>query len=130
LLWPEIKGIFLNGFSLTGIAADLLPWLACYVAYGYLLHLCFMHIQFGKAHQIRPLSSFIRMVRYSPIMIVLALVLLTITGILTVAAVAASQVWAGFLALLLFQLFPLLSMYFRVWSIASQYELWSAKSMT
>jgi len=127
-LWPVVKQIFRTTATYQAILIELLPWFAGYLAYGYLLHLVFMHIQFSRTHRIGTLSSMLRMIRYSPIMIGLAALLLIVTGICTAAAIVASQVWAGFLALLLFQLFPIIGMYFRVWSIASQYELWSAKT--
>jgi len=127
-LWPKFVTILKTGYSLEGIASNLLPWLAGYLAYGYLMHLIFMHIQFGRAHGESSSTSLLRMLRYSPIAIGLAIVLLGVTGIVTVAAVVSSYIWAGLLALILYQLFPLLGMYFRVWSIASQYELWSSKS--
>jgi hypothetical protein len=128
-LWPKIIKIVPHANNLTQLVTYLLPWLIGYLVYIYLLHLCFMYIQFGKVHQVRAFSSLFRLVRSSPMIISLAIVLFLITGLFTAAVYTASYIWAGFLALILYQLFPLFNMFFRVWSIASQYELWNTRNI-
>lgn len=126
-LWPKFAAIVSLGTNFTQLGIDLLPWLGGYLVYVYLVHFCFMYIQFGRVHQVRAFPSLFKLLRSSPTIIYLALILLLITGAFTIAAYTASYIWAGFLALIVYQIFPLLNMFFRVWSIASQYELWSTR---
>lgn len=130
IIWlgPKALTLIQHEVSLFGMATALLPWIAGYAAYGYLLHLGFMFIQFGKLYDIHPFSALIKFLRYSPLVIGLAFVLLCITGVFTAAAITASYIWAGLIGLMLYQLFPLLQMFCRVWSIAVQHELWNAKT--
>lgn len=129
IIWlgPKALSSIQYEFTLVGMATALLPWIAGYAAYSYLLHLGFMYIQFGKIYDVHPFSALIKFLRYSPLIIGLAFLLLCITGIFTAAAITASYIWAGMIGLILYQLFPLFQMFCRVWSIAVQHELWNAK---
>ncbi|TCZ78923.1 hypothetical protein E0485_07625 [Paenibacillus albiflavus] len=123
-LWPKFGKIATMTSSLPQLATSLLPWMIGYLLYIYFVHLCFMYIQFGKLYEAGPFTSLFRLICWSPMVLSIAIIMLLITGIFTLAAYTATYIWAGLLALLIYQLFPLFSSYLRIWSIASQYELW------
>ncbi|WP_442602145.1 hypothetical protein [Paenibacillus sp. KN14-4R] len=132
LLWlfPKVTFVYQHATSYDGLVQGILPWIAGYLLYGYLINLCFMYIQFGCVHRVKAFSSILTWLRLSPKIIGLSFILLLITCLFAAAAMTTSYIWAGLLALLLYQAYPFIEMFLKVWSIATQYELWSSKNVT
>lgn len=127
ILLPKFSSIVMHNTDLWAISIKLLPWLLGYLAYGGILRLGFTYIQFGRANQSGFLLSLLVFIRHSLSASLIALILLLITGLLSVLALAATYLWAGMVALLIYQLFPLARIFIKMWSLSSQYHLWNAK---
>lgn len=129
LVWliPKAESILAQGASYENVAVAMLPWLAGMLAYGFLMHLLFMHLQFALAAGSGILSTLLAFVRHLLPIAGIALLLLIGSGLLTGVSAIASYIWAGLVALLIYQLFPLFNMFLQMWVLASQYQLWSAK---
>jgi len=107
---------------------NALPYLGGMLVYGYLLHLLFMFLQFGRAWS-APLNRTLgTLLRHSPAILGMALLLLG--GILLVSALVtgASLYWASFWTLVLYQAYRFLETLFGVWTIAAQHQLFKAKT--
>ncbi|MCD1259982.1 hypothetical protein B5M42_014285 [Paenibacillus athensensis] len=130
LIWLGPKAIRLLAHSLTYEAAlrELLPWFIGLLVYGYALHLVFMYLQFAKARRTGALSTLLIFTLNGLPIILLAVILLAAGALLAGVAATATYIWAGLLALILYQLMPLLHTFLQVWSIAAQYQLWIAKN--
>lgn len=129
LLWllPKVQTIYAHTTSYEEAALQMLPWLLGLLSYGFLLNLLFMYVQFAIAARIGIISTFITFIRYSLPILGLALLILLISGLLTGITVTATYIWAGLVALLIYQLYPLFNMFLQMWAITSQYQLWTAK---
>ncbi|MCR8642577.1 hypothetical protein NV379_07865 [Paenibacillus sp. N1-5-1-14] len=132
LFWLYSKATYFysHASSYNGLIQGMLPWIGGYLLYCYLINLVFMYIQFGRIHNIKAFSSILSWLKHSPKVIGLSLVLLIITCIMAAAAMTTSYIWAGLIALILYQAYPIIEMFLKVWSIAAQYELWSSKNIT
>ncbi|WNR44338.1 hypothetical protein [Paenibacillus roseipurpureus] len=126
-LFPKAKWILAHSSSYEQLALNLLPWILGFMMYGFLLQLLFMYIQFALAAELGVLSTVISFFRHSIPIIGLAVSLLLISGLLAGVTVTATYVWAGLVALLIYQLYPLFHIFIQIWSITSQYQLLSAK---
>lgn len=129
LIWliPHAGRILGRSTSYEQLALDLLPWLLGMLAYGFVLQLLFMHVQFAIAAKLGILSTIISYFRYLLPILGLALMLLLFSGLLAGATVLSTYIWAGLAALILYQLVPIFQIFIQMWSIASQYQLLSAK---
>lgn len=117
---------YLSEKLLTG----LLPYAAGYLVYLFLLHLLFMYVQFGKAAGIRLLPTLLCWAGNLHRAVAVALLLGLGMLLLTAVALTVSYIWAGLTALIIYQLFPLVRIFVRLWSISSQYQLWRDKVNT
>ncbi|NEW07583.1 hypothetical protein GK047_16370 [Paenibacillus sp. SYP-B3998] len=126
-LFPKAQSIFARTTSYEDALVQLLPWLFGMLGYGFLLHLLFMHVQFAIAARIGIVSTVITFIRHALPIVGLAILLLLASGLLAGITFTATYIWAGLLALIIYQLFPLFSMFLHMWAITSQYQLWSAK---
>ncbi len=129
LFWlvPHAIGAVNAAKDLQGMAIALVPYAAGWLAYQSVLELAFMHAGFGivSENKVWPsLGGFLR--RLLPI-IGVALIVFGITGGIGLLTAAASLWWAGFLAVLIHQAYPLVKALFKLWGIASQYHLWASK---
>lgn len=129
LIWllPKAQLQFSKSASFEQAALELLPWLVGLLIYGFLLHLLFMYVQFAIAANLGILSTVITFIRHSLPIIGLAMILLLSSGLLAGIIVTATYVWAGLVALIIYQLFPLFHIFMQMWAITSQYQLLSAK---
>jgi hypothetical protein len=132
LFWllPKAMATLSSSSSYETALVGMLPWFIGFLIYGYLLRLCFMFIQFAIVHQTSLISSVGVLLRYFLRVAYLAIILVLLSGLLTATVVTTSYIWAGLLALLIYQLYPLFVMFFQVWTIAAQYQLWTAKTNT
>ncbi|TXK74095.1 hypothetical protein [Paenibacillus sp. N3.4] len=129
LIWllPKAQALFAHSTSYEQTALQLLPWLLGMLCYGFLLHLLFVYIQFAIAAKLGILSTIIIFLRFALPIVGLALTLLLSSGLLAGITVTATYLWAGLVALIIYQLFPLFHIFLQMWAISSQYQLLSAK---
>ncbi|MEO3946094.1 hypothetical protein [Gorillibacterium sp. CAU 1737] len=126
-LFPAIHSVN----DLYRVAAQpntLLLYAAAYAAYGYLLHLLFLHLQFGRASEQPFLSTLIRAVTSSLSILGLAALLLLLTGLLSAGVVTAALWDAGLWTFLLYQAFSFVRTFLSLWGITAQHELFMRKS--
>ncbi|MNR09756.1 hypothetical protein D3C85_1259720 [compost metagenome] len=86
-----------------------------------------MYVQFAIAAKLGITSTVISFFRYSLPIIGLAITLLLFTGLLAGVTVTATYLWAGLVALIIYQMYPLFHIFFQIWGISSQLQLLSAK---
>ncbi|WP_082927780.1 hypothetical protein [Paenibacillus oryzisoli] len=129
LIWLIPKAAYLLGHSgsYEQIIMKLLPWILGLLLYGFLLQLLFMYVQFAIAAKLGILSTLFSFFRYSLPIVGLAIILLLFTGLLAGVTVTATYLWAGLVALIIYQLYPLFHIFVQIWGISSQYQLLSAK---
>jgi hypothetical protein len=132
-LWwvlPHVRDAFFGAASYQHLLRELLPSGGVMLAYGFLLHLLFIHIQFGRAHS-EPLSRSIgTAVRSLPLVLGIGALLLVVASLASLAVFGGSFLWAGFWALAVYQAYRLVQTLFSVWGIAAQHRLFSAKTGT
>ncbi|WP_438444870.1 hypothetical protein [Gorillibacterium sp. sgz5001074] len=130
-LWwvlPELKSALLSSGTYQELARSALPYTSLMLGYGFLLHLLFLHIQFGRVHA-EPLSrSVTTALRSLPLVLGIGGLLVLLGTLASLAMLGGSIVWAGFWALAVYQAYRLLQTLFSVWGIAAQHRLFTAKS--
>ncbi|RKN85733.1 hypothetical protein [Paenibacillus ginsengarvi] len=124
-LYPIVYGALGKHGDYLSLGLALLPWVAGYALYGFLLRLVFMYIQLGKTSEQSLGQSLGLLLRKLPLIAAAAVTLLALSGIVTAAALSASLIWAGISAILLQQLFHIVSMMFKLWGIATQYHVYA-----
>lgn len=129
LLWAAPRAIELAAASadMTSMAVALLPYAAGWVAYQGLLDLIFMYICFGIVGGHGGWASLAIFLRKALPAIGLSIAIFAVAGAVSLTAAAVSIVWAGFLAVLLHQLYPVVRALLKLWSISSQHHLWSSR---
>lgn len=127
-LYPVAAKLFKEHYDYTSLGLALLPWAAGYAAYVYLIRLVFVYVQLGRTAEAGVWSSLWLFVRKLPVIAAAALTLLALSGAVTAAALSASLFWAGVSALVLQQLFHIVSMLFKLWTIAVQYHVYAANA--
>ncbi|GFZ96824.1 hypothetical protein GCM10008018_49010 [Paenibacillus marchantiophytorum] len=129
LIWllPKAQTTLAHSTSYEQAALQLLPWFIGMLVYGFLFHLLFMYVQFALAGHLGVLSTVITFIRYSFPIVGLALLLLLSSGLLAGLTITATYLWAGLVALIIYQLFPLFHIFLQIWAITSQFKLLSAK---
>jgi hypothetical protein len=129
LFWLANKAVdmFSKYHSYGSYLLGILPYLLGYLAYSRLIQLAFVYLQFGKVSHIRLLTTALCFVTNLLRIVWVSLILLLLTLLVTVLTLTASYLWAGLTALILYQLYPLARMFFKVWDIATQYELWRSR---
>ncbi|MFB6365631.1 hypothetical protein ACFCP7_16465 [Paenibacillus elgii] len=114
--------------SYASLGQALLPSLALYAAYLFLLHLLFLFLQIGKADERSALYTLLFAFRYLPVIALAALAVASLSLVLSAAVMVSSFWWAGFAVLVLMQAYRLVQMFFKVWAIGTQYALWAEKA--
>lgn len=129
LIWiyPKAKYVLGHSASYEQVAQQLLPWVIGLLAYGFLLQLLFMYVQFAIAAKLGIVSTVISFFRYSLPIVGLAITLLLLTGLLAGVTVTATYLWAGLAALIIYQVYPIFHIFIQIWGISSQYQLLSTK---
>lgn len=128
-IYIYIKHIFVTqSHNYESLFLAVLPFLLGYLVYGSFIRLYFMFIQFGKVSHSSLFNTIKMTFRYLlPIMGISSLLMLFL-GLISLISLSISMVWAGFLAVLIHQLYHLVKVLFKVWEISSQYQLWSSKT--
>jgi len=127
-LYPMAAHALSTARTYEALLWGVLPYLLGMLVYGYLLHLVFMYLQFGKAWSAplsRALGTILRSL--SPVL-GMSLLLLAVILVLSVLVMGAALYWAGFWSLLLYQAFRFVQTLFSLWTIASQHQLFKART--
>jgi hypothetical protein len=129
LVWaaPAAYSLALRASSWQELALTVVPYVIGWLAYQGLLDLAVMYIGFGIVAGRSVWGSLATFLRHSLPIIALALLLFAVTGIIGLLTSAASLWWAGFLAVLIHQSYPLIKALFKLWAITSQYQFWASK---
>ncbi|WP_020618483.1 hypothetical protein [Paenibacillus daejeonensis] len=126
-LLPAALQLLLNSPSLAEAAKIALPYAACWLLWSTLLHLLFLSLQFGAVSESGMLGSSLHSLRAFLPLLFITLIMWGIGAGIGLAASSVTLIWAGLLALILHQAFYLVQSLVRVWTLASQYELWESK---
>lgn len=124
-LYPIAKAAMRQHGDYMSLALALLPWIAAYALYSFLIRLCFVYIQLGKTAEERLGKSLWLYIRKFPVIAGLALAIIALSLAATAAALSVSLLWAGVSALILQQSFHIVNMLFKLWSIAAQYHVYA-----
>jgi hypothetical protein len=132
LLWavPRALEAASTAYDWTSIALGILPYAAGWMAYQGLLSLVFMHICFGIVGGQSGWAGLSVVIRQALPAVLLALATFAIAGAIGLATAALSLWWAGFLALLIHQTYPLVRTLLKLWAISTQHQLWSDTTKT
>lgn len=122
-LWPGLlskadhMSIWLTGLGL------LLGWFL----YGWIVRQCLLFIQFGYLFKSGAWNSLLLGIRHLLQGLGIALILGFLALLVFLLMGTVSWIWAGLLALIVQQTYPLFRCTFRVWQVTSQFQLWKAK---
>lgn len=130
LYWLIPKGIELyhSNTTLNDVIKDVLPLLGGYLVYVFLLQTVFMYLQFGKVSGRSQLSSLLLLSRNVVPVMLIAVIILCVTLLISALVMTSAMIWAGFMALLGYQIYRLIHMFCKMWAVTAQYALWSAKN--
>lgn len=128
-IWPKVQAVFLKGGPYETIIRGALPYAGLMLGYGFLLHLLFLYLQFGKAWANPILRTLGTASRSLPAILGIAVVITAITVLLSLAVLGAVLLWAGFWALALYQAYRLVQTLLSLWGIASQHQLYKTKTV-
>ncbi|TDF92173.1 hypothetical protein [Paenibacillus piri] len=127
-LVPRLVASYGKHVTLTSLSWHVLPLIAGYLLYVFVLQTVFMYVQFGKLNGTSSSRSLLILLRNMLPIMLLAGSILLLTSVLSAAVMTSAMLWAGFAALLLVQAYRLVHMFCELWAITSQYALWNAKS--
>jgi hypothetical protein len=130
LYWlvPKAKQLFLHSISYEHMLLQLAPYLVGFGMYVYLIELIFTYVLIAKTTDNRPVKSAPFLVRCCLPVAAVTAVMLLLTGLLSLVVAAASLIWAGFLALVLYQAYRFCKVFCDLWLLSSQYRIWVAKA--
>ncbi|WP_127533252.1 hypothetical protein [Paenibacillus kobensis] len=121
-LLPRAFSTFIGGDSISGIVHELLPAACGWLAWGIVLHLLFLSMQFGAASGEGAFNGLWRSIRRFLPYLGVSLIMWFAAGAAGLLLSSASLLWAGFLAILVHQAYRFVKTMLKVWTIASQYE--------
>lgn len=126
ILWllPHAKDRFFSEPSLTTWLQGLLPYAAAWIAYGFILHLLFQFMQFSAASREGIFKGLGLALRRALPLLGITFVMLGIGLAVSATAWAVSFFWSGFLAVALHQAFHFIRSLLKLWTSASQYQVW------
>jgi hypothetical protein len=126
VLWllPLARKQFYSALSAESWLFSMLPYAAAWLAWGLVIHLLFLGMQFGATGEVGIVKGLRQaLVRSWPLLVVT----LTLAGIGLAASALVSFVtivWSGFVAVLLHQAFHLFRTLLSIWTAASQLAAW------
>jgi hypothetical protein len=124
-LYPILQKALTSQPSYEALVIAVMPWVIGLLVYGYMIHLSFLYLMLGRTTQASVSESIGVFLRHLPMILVLAGLLLLLSGVLTTLTMSASLLWAGLSALILHQVFHVLKMLFKLWAISTQYHYFS-----
>lgn len=125
-LLPLAKDLFFSESSLTAWLQGLLPYAAAWMVFGFIIHLLFQFMQFGAASQEGIFKGLGLALRRVLPLLGISFILLGVGLAVFATAWAISFFWSGFLAVALHQAFHFVRSLLKLWTSASQYQVWSA----
>lgn len=123
-LLPLAKDRFFSEPSLTSWLQGLLPYAAVWMTLGFMLHLLFQFMQFGAVSKEGIFKGLGLAIRRALPLLGITFILLGIGLAVSATAWAVSLLWSGFLAVALHQAFHFASSLLKLWTSASQYQVW------
>jgi hypothetical protein len=126
-LLPRCYELMQSSGSLEQLLLNLLPYAGGWLLWGGILHLLFRTVQFGVVAKTGISGSIAASLRCLLPLAGVSLVLLGISLLLGLVASSISMVWAGLLALILHQSFYLVRSLLKVWTMATQYQVWQGR---
>lgn len=128
LYWavPSAARTFAASDSYLSLALGLAPWIVGFAVYGALLKLFFMYVLFALTSEQRLLGSLFFSIRHLLPICGLALSVYAVTASLSLLVYSASLFWAGFFAVVVYLVYPLLQIWLKLWGIAVQYRFWTS----
>ena len=125
-LLPKALDALLASGSLVELARQIGPWAGGWLAWAALLHLLFLAMQFGAVSGNGILNALGHGLRQLLPLIGVSLLMWAIGGALSLTLASASMLWAGLIALILHQGYQLIRTIMKVWTVASQYDVWQS----
>ncbi|WP_274648495.1 hypothetical protein [Paenibacillus humicola] len=126
-LLPRALDALLSSGSAAELAQRTLPWAAGWLAWAAVLHLLFLAMQFGAVSRTGILKGLGNGIRRLLPLVGISLLLWLIGASLSLTFAAASMLWAGLIALILQQSYHLVRTIMKVWTVASQLDVWKSK---
>lgn len=126
-LLPRAFDLLLAGSGLSGLAQQMGPLVCGWVVLALLLHLLFLAMQFGIVSGNGALRSMWSGLRHLVPLAGISLLMWGIGIVISLSIASASMLWAGLLALILHQSYQLIRTILKVWTVASQYDVWQSK---
>lgn len=128
LLWIAPHFRSLNDLSdLLAEPAKALLYGLLYAAYGYLIRLLFLHLQFGRAEEQPFLRTLLRALASALPVLGTALLLLLLSGVLSTGVFAATLWDAGIWTFLLYQAYTFVRTFLSLWGITAQHQVFRRK---
>lgn len=124
-LLPLFSALFFSESTLTAWGQGLLPYAAIWMVWGFALHLLFQFMQFGAVSQEGILKGLGLALRQALPLLSVTLIMLGLGLVVSAAAWAVSLLWSGFIAVMLHQAFHFTRSLLTLWTVASQYQVWS-----
>ncbi|WP_186445657.1 hypothetical protein [Paenibacillus cremeus] len=130
LYWliPHTLREYATQSSYMSLGKALLPFLGGYMIYLFVVQLFFLFLQIGKVDRRSSLFTVLFVLRHLLIIMLTALGVLLITFAASAVVMISAYIWAGFAALIGFQLYRFMDMFLKLWAIGTQYALWSEKA--
>ncbi|GIP40313.1 hypothetical protein J31TS4_35930 [Paenibacillus sp. J31TS4] len=128
VLLPALRRVWSAGSSYEGILLNALPWIGGTLAYCFLVKLLIMYLQFGRLSERSPLAALGVFLRAFVPVLLISLTLLAAGWLASLVVLTASYLWAGFWALVLYQLFRFAETFLDVWAVTSQHSLYVRKT--
>lgn len=130
-VWLVPRGLdaLIRSASYEELALTLLPGILAWAAWGALLHLLFLAMQFGAVSGEGIFASLWRSMRLFLPYVGVSLLMWGIGASIGLVLSSISLVWAGLIALILHQSYYLIKTWMKVWTIAAQYECLQAKQL-
>lgn len=128
-VWFVPRGLeaLIRSASYEELALTLLPGILAWAAWGALLHLLFLAMQFGAVSGENIFASLWRSVRLFLPFAGLSLLMWGIAGALGLVVSSMSLLWAGLIAIIVHQCYYLVRTLLKVWTIAAQFECLQTK---
>lgn len=126
-LLPRALTQLLASNSLLEFAQHAGPWAAAWLLWAVLIHLLFLTMQFGVVAGTGTLRSlWSGVVNFLPFAGI-SLLMWGIGALLSMTVASVSMMWAGLFALVLHQGYQMVRTIMKVWTVASQYDVWQSK---
>ncbi|XEC94885.1 hypothetical protein AB6A23_27040 [Paenibacillus tarimensis] len=126
-LLPRLYDQLIGSGSADRLLLQTVPLLAGWLLWAALIHLLVLALQFGAVSGKKLPGTLWRSLRNFLPFVGISMLMWAITAGIGLLASTAAIFWAGLLALVLHQSYHLIRTLFKVWTLASQYDLWHSK---